>query len=207
MFSNLQHFWGKRGMLELQNGDKDEWQVCQLFILICSNQTISWLLHSWNIFDARMNHEHTWMNHGHTQNHKTQHGVDLGEGTTFHVVTLALGSRPRQGFARLWAKRNPRSEGKCEGMNLHIPKGASILGVGILVNSQILRDPLDWKFLYIIGNLLKYKCLKWAHMIHLDICNTSYGQTKGRESNWQFDSEPLKVKNWPDFLVCKWRVT
>jgi hypothetical protein len=44
-------------------------------------------------------------------------------------------------------------------------------------------------------------------MIHLDICNTSYGQTKGRESNWQFDSEPLKVKNRPNFLVYKWRVT
>jgi hypothetical protein len=27
------------------------------------------------------------------------------------------------------------------------------------------------------------------------------------ESNWQFDFWPLKVKNEPDFLVCKWRVT
>jgi hypothetical protein len=25
---------------------------------------------------------------------------------------------------------------------------------------------------------------KWAHMTHLDICNTSYGQKKGRESVW-----------------------
>jgi len=25
----------------------------------------------------------------------------------------------------------------------------------------------------------------------------SYGQKKGRESNWQFDSQPLKVKNRP----------
>jgi len=29
----------------------------------------------------------------------------------------------------LQAKRKPRSEGKCEGMNLHTPKGASTLGV------------------------------------------------------------------------------
>jgi len=29
----------------------------------------------------------------------------------------------------LWAKRKPGSEGKCEGMNLHTPKGVSILGV------------------------------------------------------------------------------
>jgi hypothetical protein len=32
-------------------------------------------------------------------------------------------------LARLWAKRKPESEGKCEGMNPHTPKGASILGV------------------------------------------------------------------------------
>jgi hypothetical protein len=29
-------------------------------------------------------------------------------------------------------------------------------------------------------------------MCHLDICNTSYDKKKGRESNWQFDSRPLK---------------
>jgi len=48
---------------------------------------------------------------------------------------------------------------------------------------------------------------KMGHMTHLDIWNTSYGQKKGRESNWQFDSRPLKVKNHSDFLVHKWRVT
>jgi len=31
----------------------------------------------------------------------------------------------------------------------------------------------------------------------LDICSSSYGQKKGRESNWQFDSRPLKVGNQP----------
>ncbi len=30
---------------------------------------------------------------------------------------------------------------------------------------------------------------------------------EGRESNWQFDSRPLKVRNRPNFLVFKWRVT
>jgi len=29
----------------------------------------------------------------------------------------------------LWAKRKPRSEGKCEGMNPHTLKGASTLGI------------------------------------------------------------------------------
>ncbi len=36
---------------------------------------------------------------------------------------------------------------------------------------------------------------------HLDTSNTSQGQKKGRESNWQFDSRPLKVENRPDFLA------
>jgi hypothetical protein len=35
-------------------------------------------------------------------------------------------------------------------------------------------------------------------MSHLDICSPSYGQKKGRESNWQFDSRPQKVGNRPD---------
>jgi hypothetical protein len=44
-------------------------------------------------------------------------------------------------------------------------------------------------------------------MAHLDTSITSYGQKKGHESNWQFDSWPLKVENLPDFLTCRWRVT
>jgi len=34
--------------------------------------------------------------------------------------------------------------GKCEGMNLHTPKGASTLGLGILMDSQIFREKLQW---------------------------------------------------------------
>ncbi len=65
------------------------------------------------------------------------------------------------------------------------------------------QNSLPWRVLYIIGNLLKCRCLKWAHIAHLDIWNTSYGQKKGRESNCQFDSRPLKVGNQPDFLACR----
>jgi hypothetical protein len=46
-----------------------------------------------------------------------------------------------------------------------------------------------------------------ACMNHLDICSTSYDKKKGRESNWQFDSRPLKVRNQPDPSACKWSVT
>jgi hypothetical protein len=48
---------------------------------------------------------------------------------------------------------------------------------------------------------------KRARMTHLDTSNTSYGQNKGRESNCQFDSQPLKVRNRLDFLMCKWCTT
>jgi hypothetical protein len=40
-------------------------------------------------------------------------------------------------------------------------------------------------------------------MTHLDIYNTSYGEKKGRESNHQFESQPLKARNRPKFFTCK----
>jgi hypothetical protein len=67
--------------------------------------------------------------------------------------------------------------------------------------------PIGLIILYIIGMILKFKCIKWVRMTHLDIWNTSYGQKKGQESNWQFDSQPIKVKNQPDFLTYRWRTT
>jgi hypothetical protein len=41
---------------------------------------------------------------------------------------------------------------------------------------------------YIVGKLSKCRCRKWACLSHLNIYSTSYGQKKGWESNWQFDS-------------------
>jgi hypothetical protein len=54
-----------------------------------------------------------------------------------------------------------------------------------------------WGVLSVIGKVLKRRCRKWPRIGHLDIYNPSYGQKKGRESNWQFDSRPLKVRNRP----------
>jgi hypothetical protein len=48
--------------------------------------------------------------------------------------------------------------------------------------------------LYINEKLLKRECPKWPRIAHLDICSSSYGQKKGRESNCQFDFRPLKVR-------------
>jgi hypothetical protein len=49
----------------------------------------------------------------------------------------------------------------------------------------------------VIRKVLKCRCPKWPRIGHLDICSPRYGQKKGRESNWQFDSRPLKVGNRP----------
>jgi hypothetical protein len=64
-----------------------------------------------------------------------------------NVATLALGSQPKQGLARLRAQRKPESEGKCEGMNPHTPKGASTLGVwspGGLFQKVISKVKTQW---------------------------------------------------------------
>jgi hypothetical protein len=64
---------------------------------------------------------------------------------------------------------------------------------------------MAWGVSNIIAKLLERRYLKWACFAHLDIWNTSYGQKKGRKSNCQFDSRPLKVGNRPDFRACRWR--
>jgi hypothetical protein len=69
------------------------------------------------------------------------------------------------------------------------------------------QNTLNWGVLYIIGKLSTCRCRKWARMSHLDIYSTSYGKKKGWESNWQFDSRPLKVKNRLDPDACRWSAT
>jgi hypothetical protein len=66
------------------------------------------------------------------------------------------------------------------------------------------QNTSHWGVLYIIGKLSKCRCRKWAHMGDLDICSTCYGKKKGQESNWQFDSRSLKVRNRPDPGACRW---
>ncbi len=59
------------------------------------------------------------------------------------------------------------------------------------------QNTWNWDVLGVIGKVLKRRYRKWPHIGHLDIFSPSYGQKKGRESNWQFDSRPLKVGNRP----------
>jgi len=137
------------------------------------------------------------------------------------------GRKPRsqgKGIARLRAKRKPRSHitysweckkvwGSVREWTLTLPRQLPLWEMESRWTSETSESDLKgqnsmaYGIFYMIGKLLKRRCLKWAHIAHLDIWNTSYGQKKGRESNCQFDSRPEKVRNRPDLSICKWRVT
>jgi len=94
---------------------------------------------------------------------------------------------------------------KCE-YETHIPKSGNLESSGTPKNSELDRRSQNTSHrsvAYTVEKVLKCRCPKWPRMSHLDICSSSYGQKKGRESNWQFDSRPLKIKNWPDSDVSR----
>jgi hypothetical protein len=100
------------------------------------------------------------------------------------------------------------SVGEGEGMNPHIPKWTLTLGVGVLMDFQILRRRLQGsKLIGLKSSLYHWKTLgtqmfKMGLHYPFGYLNISYGQKKGQESNWQFDSWPLKVENCSDLFVC-----
>jgi hypothetical protein len=73
------------------------------------------------------------------------------------------------------------------------------------------QNTSHWGVLGVIEKVLKRRYRKWPCIGHLNICSPSYGQKKGRESNWQFDSRPLKVRNRPlpdlriESAICRWK--
>jgi hypothetical protein len=73
------------------------------------------------------------------------------------------------------------------------------------------QNTSHWDVLGVIGKVSKRRYRKWPRIGHLDFCSPSYGQKKGRESNWQFDSRPLKVGNRPlpnlriESARCRWK--
>jgi len=88
----------------------------------------------------------------------------------------------------------------------HTPKSGNLESFGTPKNLELDgrgQNNSHWGVLYTIGKVLKFKCPKWPRMSHLDICSPSYGQKKGRESNCQFDSQPLKVGNRLESDVCR----
>jgi hypothetical protein len=57
------------------------------------------------------------------------------------------------------------------------------------------QNTSHWGVLGVVEKVLKPRYRKWPRIGNSDICSPSYGQKKGRESNWQFASRPLKVGN------------
>jgi hypothetical protein len=98
-------------------------------------------------------------------------------------------------------------------MNPHIPKWAPTLGVGVLIDSWILgsdcrgQNPLDGRVIYIIKKLLKLRCLKLGLHDPFGCLKHKLWLKERSGVNWQFDSWPLKIKNQPNFLACRWRAT
>jgi hypothetical protein len=119
------------------------------------------------------------------------------------VATLALGLWPKQGLTSV------RAEKEAQESHLMLSKvQESVREWTLTLTSEVpfweldswwtpkfleknyrSQNPLDWKVHYIIGKLLKRRCLKWAHMTHLNILNTSYGQKKG------WESKPIGLRN------------
>ncbi len=94
--------------------------------------------------------------------------------------------------------RNP-TFAKCE-IETHTPKVGDLEPSGTPKSLRFDnkgQNNSSWGVFGVIGKFLKFICPKWPRIGHLDIFNPSYGQKKGRESNWQFDSRPLKVGNRP----------
>jgi len=112
----------------------------------------------------------------------------------FHYVLLPV-------VTSLW--------GKCEDETC-TPKSGNLESSGTPTTSEFDcrgQNTSPWCVLYTVGKALKHRCRKWPRMSQSDICNTSYGWKKGRESNLQFDSQPQEVGNWPNPGVCKWSAT
>jgi len=79
----------------------------------------------------------------------------------------------------LWAK--------CED-ETHTPKVGDLESSGTpkcLEFDSRGQNTSDWGVFGVIGKVLKCRCPKWPRIGHLDICSLSYGQKKGRESNWE----------------------
>jgi hypothetical protein len=142
--------------------------------------------------------------------------MSLGHGCRNLNHGLTTKARVCKGAGQKWSLKVTfhafGSVGECEGMNPHIPKWAPTLKVGVPMDSWIFRKVFQGsKFIglnsfFTIGKLFKQKCLKWACMAHLNTQKTSYGQKKGQESKSQFESRPLKVRNYTEIGVCRWNV-
>jgi hypothetical protein len=101
---------GTRGMLELWDGTKTNDNLLITLSQICIQPTASWLVHIREHLGVRTSHGRLWI-------HKTHHGPNLGEATTFpHIVFFASlrGTYIRMAFCLGTPKEESRN---CPGLD------------------------------------------------------------------------------------------
>jgi hypothetical protein len=126
---------------------------------------------------------------------------------SFHILPWQPPpSPPLISIPLIWTTITTPLWSNCEG-EAHTPKSGNLESSGTPKNSELElkgQNTSHWGVLGVIAKVLKCRCLKWPRIGHLDIRSPSYGQKKGRESNWQFDFWPLKVRNRP-LLDVRWQ--
>jgi hypothetical protein len=137
----------------------------------------------------------------------------------YYNPSLGLATKVKacKGVGQKWSPRvtfhAPENVGECEGMNPTLPNELSFWELESRWAPEFSesnykgQNSLDWRIPYTIGKLLELKCLKWPRMTHFRTYDINYGQKTGRESNCQFNSRPIKVKNCPYLFVCRWCAT
>jgi len=134
----------------------------------CTNQTTSWLMHSWSTFGARTNHIHTWT-------HKTHHGPDF-----FFVILFVIS---HEGYIQMsFYPKTP---------NLGVLK-FSKLGLLLFWKPIIFCANLQLKWSLKQSFILHRDFSK--DMWHATCTQVSQGESRffcGWESNWHFDSRTL----------------
>jgi hypothetical protein len=120
----------------------------------------------------------------------------------------------------LGAKHTLTNGGECKRWSPMTPKCTPIVGIALVQESQMFRTLVEKTSKHkikpsdTIGKVLKYKCLKWSCIIHLDLKCTNYDEEKGwdqieilildHKSPWIKGSNDLQLGHeihcWKDFF-------
>jgi hypothetical protein len=140
---------------------------------LAQNQTTSWLVRSWSIFGARTSHKQT-------QIHKTHHGPNLGETTTFPLLVFFVPSH--KVYTNVILSRDSE---------VGSPEVFKIGTLATLEAHNVL-----WKHSIEVRSEAKlYPSLRAFQRYvacHLNASKSGQFLTFScQESNWQFDSRPF----------------
>ncbi len=131
-----EHF-GSRGACWSSGMEPGRLKSNLLLTWTCINQTTSWLLHSWNMFGARKSHRQT-------RTHKTHHGLDLGETTTFPLIVYYVpghGISTQMTFCHGIPKWESRNSQSWDSRNFGLSKVAGIPTLG--AHNFVYRHPIE----------------------------------------------------------------